>query len=137
MISLRSIAVLMTMAGIGPGPVTVHIADGTQEIKAHTYYSWTFDVPNSKAGCLLTGKITVLAGGEKDVAVLVMTNDQFTNWQNDHQAQVFFSTGRETVIPLQVKMTGSGKYMLVVSNAFSLMTAKVIQTQAVQLHCGL
>lgn len=118
------------------GPVTFHIEDGTQEIKAHSYDSWTFDVPNSKAGCLLSGKITVLAGGEKDVAVLVLTNDQFTNWQNHHQAQVFFSTGRETVVPLSVTMKGSGKYVLVISNMFSMMTAKTIQTQSVQLHCG-
>jgi len=136
----RSMAVAAAIATIGmtrSGPVTFHVADGTQEIKAHNYYSWTFDVPNSKAGCLLSGKITVLAGGQKDVAVLVMTSDQFTNWQNDHQAQVFFSTGRETVIPLGVKMTGSGTYKLVVSNAFSMVTTKVIQTQGVQLHCGL
>jgi hypothetical protein len=122
---------------LGPGPVTFHIDDGTQEIKARSYYSWTFDVPNRKAGCLLSGKISVLSGGEKDVAVLVMISDQFINWQNNHQAQVFFSTGRETVIPLNVAMKGSGKYVLVVSNAFSMVTAKTIQTQNVQLHCGI
>lgn len=123
-----------TVAGIRP--VTIHVANGTQQIKARQYASWAFDVPSSKSGCLLTGDVTVLSGGEKDVMVLVMTGDQFANWQNDHQAQVFFSTGRETAIPLNVPMKGSGKYVLVVSNAFSLLTSKVVQTQAVQVHCG-
>lgn len=117
------------------GPLTIRAQDETQEIKPAQYWEWTFNVPSDRPNCHMSGHIEALSGGNKDVMVLVSTWDEYQNWRNDHQSKVYFSTGRETAIPLNVNMAGGGKYVLVVSNAFSLLSPKVVQLQGVQLTC--
>jgi hypothetical protein len=117
------------------GPLTITAQDGTQEVRAGTYWVWSFVVPPDRPNCHLSGHIEALSGGAKDIMVLVTTWDEYLNWKNNHQSKVYFSTGRETAIPLNVNMTGGGKYALVISNAFSLLTEKQVQIQGVQLIC--
>jgi hypothetical protein len=117
------------------GPLTITAQDGTQEVKAESYWVWSFVVPPDRPNCHMSGHIEALSGGAKDIMVLVTTWDEYLNWKNNHQSKVYFSTGRETAIPLNVNMTGGGKYALVVSNAFSLLTEKQVQIQGVQLTC--
>ena len=117
------------------GPLTITAQDGTQQINAGQYWVWSFVVPPDRPNCHMSGHIEALSGGNKDVMVLVTTWDEYLNWKNNHQSKVYFSTGRETAIPLNVNMTGGGKYALVISNAFSLFIAKEVQLQGVQLTC--
>jgi hypothetical protein len=124
------------LAALAP-QVTIHVPDQSAlTIQAGHYWFDTFTLPDGYQHCLLTGHIQAIAGGMKDVSVLVASQDDFTNWQNNHAAKVFFQSGRETAIPLNVAMSGSGKYVLAVSNAFSILTEKVVQIQGVMLTCS-
>ena len=107
------------------------------DIAPGQYHYWTWTAKYPRNMCNVSGRVLGLAGGQKDVDVLVMTEDDFINWLNRHAAKVEFESGRKTAIPLNVMIHGEGKYVLVVSNAFSAYAAKTVQMQQVAVTCDI
>jgi hypothetical protein len=97
---------------------------------------WTFHVSSALPSCHLTGRVLGIAGGQKDVDVLVMTQDDFINWQNNHEAEMIYQSGRKTAVTLDVPVEGEGDYVFVVSNGFSALSPKTAQMQRVRLTCS-
>jgi hypothetical protein len=101
----------------------------------YRYWTWTAKYPRNM--CNVSGRVLGLAGGQKDVDVLIMTEDDFINWSNRHDAKVQFESGKKTAIPINVIIHGEGKYVFVVSNAFSGYAAKTVQMQDVAVTCDI
>lgn len=133
-----------TVDGIGPdtGPVAVapptivRIADTTGlEIAAQHYYVFTWHVRDDRP-CRLTGRVAGLAGGRKDIEVLVLTADDLENWKEGLTTAPVFQTGQVAAHRLDVVLPGPGAYRLVLNNAFSLVTDKVVQVENASVTCG-
>src|SRR4051794_19668653 len=105
------------------------------EINPGYSQTWTFRVTSSQPNCRLTGRVLGIAGGQKDVDVLVMTQDDYLNWQTNHTADAIFQSGRKTAVTLDVPIEHEGKYVFVVSNGFSALSAKTAQMQRVKVTC--
>lgn len=105
-------------------------------IPAGGVQTWKWQVDAMRPRCLVTGRILGISGGERDVDVLVMNEDDYINWSNRHAAHTLFQSGKKTAITLGVPVVGVGYYRLAVSNAFSVFTPKVIQTQGVKITCS-
>jgi hypothetical protein len=116
---------------------TITVADTpAQDIAAAQWLFWTWEEISPRTMCHLSGRILGLAGGQKDVEVMVMTEDDYLNWSNRHPAKVEFQSGRKTAITLDTPVYGAGKHILVVSNAFSALSAKTVQMQHVAVTCS-
>jgi hypothetical protein len=116
---------------------TITVADSpAQDIAAAQWLFWTWEEKSPRTMCHLSGRILGLAGGQKDVEVMVMTEDDYLNWSTRHQAKVEFQSGRKTAITLDAPVYGAGKHVLVVSNAFSAYSAKTVQMQHVAVTCS-
>ena len=95
-------------------------------------------VLDSAADCLVHGRIEVLSGGEKkDVEVLLLTDDAFTNWKNKQRVRAIFHGGQQTVTTVNTGLSQAGAYRLVVSNAFSVFSGKTVKGQVTVTCHGL
>lgn len=127
----------VTQAGTPAGtpPLTITIADTNAiDIPASKYRTYTFTV-NDPRPCVLQGRVLGLAGGNKDIEVLVFNEDGLINWKNNNSAQTIFNGGQATATTINAQLPGPGTYHLVLNNAFSLLTDKTVQINAT-VTCG-
>lgn len=89
-------------------------------------------VIDSIGDCALRGRVEALTGGNKDVQVLLMTDDEFVNWQNSPQGPgaALFSSPYQTVTTLDVPIIKAGRFHLVISNRISTFTQKSVKGSA-------
>lgn len=97
------------------------------DIAAQGYVHYSFDIPNRS--CVVSGRILGLAGGNKDFQAFVMGDDDFRNWSTSHQARVYWQTGKVAAATIDTRIVGPGTFHVVISNVFSLSTAKTVTVQ--------
>ena len=120
----------ITQAGSAtPSPLIISVADtNSADVPAAGYLSFTFSVSDTRP-CAMEGRILGLAGGNKDVEVLVFDADGFINWKNNNSAKTIFNGARATATTISSRLPGPGTYHLVLSNTFSLLTPKTVQAR--------
>jgi len=117
-------------------PLTIRVSnEPALDVASSAWQSWTWEVTPDRPNCRVTGRVLGLAGGSKDVDVMVLTEDQYINLTNHHEVRPIFRSGQQTAITLDVPVSGAGRYKFVVSNAFSVFTPKTIQMQDVKVTC--
>jgi len=101
-------------------------------LPATQIWSTAFELSGG-GSCFLKGRIETLSGGNKDVQVFVMTEDQFTNWKNNPNGNhtALFDGPRQTVTSVETPLTSPGSYRVVISNRWSNFTAKTVAGRAV------
>jgi hypothetical protein len=123
----------VTPPGLPGTPTTIAIAEGrASEVAAASYIQYAIQLPGNT--CAITGRIEGVSGGNKDFEALLLGDDDFRNWSARLQANTYWQSGRVTVTNISAQVPGSATYHLVVSNAFSLATAKTVQVWA-QADC--
>jgi hypothetical protein len=105
------------------------------DIEAGKIQHWNWTVDPQRANCHLTGRIEVVDGGNKDVQVFVMTQDDYTNMVNGHSSKVYFQSEKMTVVTLDLNTSAAGPMVLAVSNGFSVLQKKRVHIQSVQATC--
>lgn len=117
-------------------PQVIALADSTAlTIPAGQFYSVKFTAPKNDRNCKVLGKVVGLAGAEKDVAVMLFTDDQYADWRaNSSEPHTTWPIEKAQTINLDFQLYGRGTYYLVISNGFSVVTDKVVQLHA-QLRC--
>ena len=115
-------------APVTPAPVA--IADGrATEVANASYVDYPFDLPT--AVCVVTGRVVGVSGGNKDFEAYIFDDDNFRNWSAGGQAQTYWQSGRVVVASItSVPLTGPGRFHLVISNVWSVLTPKSVQAQA-------
>lgn len=117
-------------------PTVLAVADESAlEVGAEQYVSVPFTVSDARP-CRLTGRVDGLAGGRKDVKVLVLTADDFTNWSQRLSVTPVYGTEQVAALAVAAPLPGPGAYRLVLDNTFSAFTRKVIQLRSVRVVCG-
>lgn len=111
-----------------PPPITVPIADGKPvELKTLKWQDYPFTLP--ARFCTVTGDVEGVSGGGKDFEGFVLDEDNYRNWSTSHHAKGH-SSGRVVVWHPNLALAGPGTFHLIVSNAFSSFTNKVVTVQA-------
>jgi hypothetical protein len=112
------------------GAVAQHSAllTGSVAIEAgkYLYYKVPVDLA-TMADPRIGGHVVASGGSGNDVEVLVLRESDFLNWQNDHTTHPLFSSGRVTATDLDVPLTSTGTYYVVISNAFSDTSPKTVE----------
>ena len=85
--------------------------------------------------CRLRGRVLGLNGGNKDVEVQVLNADDYANWTTMRNRVAAAKMGefagpRQTATSFDVPFSNAGMYTLVISNAFSTISDKVVSARA-------
>ncbi len=114
-----------------PPPPQVHrtkIGTGAITVNAGTYSYFTLTVPAEAANVKLQGHFTASGGSGNDIEAYVLSQDQYTNWQNGHATSTFYNSGKVTAGEIEAALpAGAGTYYLIFDNKFSLLTPKAVQ----------
>jgi predicted nucleic acid-binding Zn ribbon protein len=127
----------LQQAGIPkPPPVTTDLVNSNSvEIPAGSYKQYAFTI--KRTDCRLTGRVEGVDGGQKELEVRVLADDDFINWKNqpDNSAFGVFKSPRETVTSVDVALPTAGGWSLVVSNHWAAFVGKTALVHA-QVTCG-
>jgi hypothetical protein len=97
---------------------------------------WTWRADAARPDCRVTGRVLGIAGGERDVDVLIMSDKEYANWTRHRPARPTFESGPKSLVILDQTVKGVGIYHLVISNTASVSAHKVVQTQGLRVTCS-
>jgi hypothetical protein len=114
-----------------PTSHVVPIANGATTVRAVSYTWYPFFVPSGATGITVNGHFSAVGGAGNDIVCYILDNDGLANLKNGHQARAYFNSGKVTQATINVALSMSGVYNLVLDNRFSLLTPKAVQIDAV------
>lgn len=93
--------------------------------------SYRFNVTPDMRNVALVGHFTAQGGFGNDIRVLVVTEDDYLNWQNGHGARSFYDSKKVTAGSFNIRLPSSPtSYRLVFDNSFSMVTNKLVDVDA-------
>lgn len=107
-------------------PVSEKIATGQITVKSGGSIPFRVQITPEMRDAHIIGKFTASGGSGNDIAAVLASEDEFTNWNNGHSAKVYYSTdGKKTTDQLDVPLS-PGTYIFAFSNRFSPFTDKYV-----------
>lgn len=100
-------------------------------VSANGYYSFKLDVPAGATDVHLQGNFVAKGGIGNDIEVFLLSEQDFVNWQNGHNAASLYNSGKITMGTINVSLaSNAGTYYLVFNNKFSLLSRKSVNVNA-------
>jgi len=84
---------------------------------------------NLMKNCILKGSFVASGGSRNDIIVLLLDQTNFMNWKNGHQAFAVYNSGQTTAGDIELPISESGNYYLVLNNTFSIISKKAVNVQ--------
>jgi hypothetical protein len=107
-------------------PMSTKLFTGQTVVKAGGYVTNKFTVEPGMQNFRVVGQFNASGGTGNDIQVVLADEDEFQNWINGHQTNVFYSTEKITTGKLDVGNLAPGRYVLALSNTFSTFTDKYV-----------
>ena len=99
-------------------------------VAAGDYYDIPFSVDTSEMqNVRVVGYFAASGGTGNDIEVAILDDMTFTNWINGHQGTSLYNSGKIMAVEIDVSITTSGKYHLVFSNTFSIVSSKTVSSR--------
>ena len=99
------------------------------------YRDYALTITESRP-CFLRGRVETVAGGDRDIDVLVLSPDEFEKFRRSRRYAGIFEERLATEVVLDVPLPGPGQYYFVISNRFSAFTGKQVVVENVRWECG-
>lgn len=74
----------------------------------------------------VSGRFTAPGGSGNNIEVLLVDEDNYTNWKGRHEFKALYKSGRTTVANVEVPISDSGVYYLVFNDNISLISSKTV-----------
>lgn len=119
-----------------PPPHKTSVLDATERRlppSGHFDVPFVVDDPHLRE-CTFYGRVQVLDGGSRDVEVYLLDEDAYANWSNGIDPAAVYKTGRIVAKTIKVQMP-TGQYHFLISNRFSVFTAKTVQVDDARVVC--
>ena len=114
--------------GIVPTQHTMNIVNSMIRVEPGQYNYYQFSAPAGSSGVTVSGTFTAGGGSGNDIKVLILDEQNFINYRNGHQANVFYSSGQETVGNINADVPTGQTLYLVYDNTFSVVSGKEVTT---------
>jgi hypothetical protein len=102
-------------------------------VKASGHVQYRFEINKEMRNARLSGRFNASGGFGNDVAAVVATEDEYTNWINGHAARVYYSTqGKKITDSFDVSLV-PGTYYFAISNRFSAFSNKYVSGRKSEL----
>jgi len=106
--------------------------DKSITIPAGNFYSGYFDIdPSHMLNPKVAGSFQASGGANNDIDAYIMSQAQYTNWLAGQRATGVYVSGRVTSATFKVAIIASGRYYLVFSNDFSIVSNKVVSAKVI------
>lgn len=105
---------------------SVKVGRDVLALPARQLHQVPFEVDPAWRNVQLVGRFTAQGGWGNDVEVLVTDEDGVVNYQNGHKYRNWYASGKVTADTLSVPLP-AGKFVLIISNTFSLLSQKSVQ----------
>ncbi|HMD85954.1 MAG TPA: hypothetical protein VKO18_14765 [Terriglobia bacterium] len=107
-------------------PVTQKIATGQIIVRANGYVQYRITITPEMIDPTVTGSFNASGGSGNDIEAVIADEENYVNWINGHQSQVFWGTqGKQTTGSIEARLR-PGMYYLAFSNKFSVFTSKQV-----------
>lgn len=119
-----------------PPPVDEKLLDGYAiTLRSGGHLDTPFEVRDPRP-CTLAGRVQGVAGGGRDVEVYVLDESGYRDWRNGIHPDALFESGRASEATLSVALPRKGRYHLLLSNRYSVLTAKRVRIDEARLRCA-
>jgi hypothetical protein len=99
---------------------------GSHVIEPMHYQSLKFVITPQMKNARVSGRFQATGGSGNDLKALLTDEDGFLNYQNNHQARSYYSSGKVTADSIDVRLA-PGTYYLVFDNSFSVISNKAFE----------
>lgn len=128
--------VRLPAARVVPPPRVIPVmTDRTVEIPAGEHLDTTFVIRDPRP-CILTGRVSGVRGGSRDVEVYLFDQAGYDDWHNGVEPRPIYSGGRRPGVSLHVSLPGRGRYYFLVSNRYSIITDKLVSIRDLRATCA-
>jgi len=119
-----------------PPPLVVTVLDDPAlDLPPGEHFDTAFAVSDPRP-CTFRARVQGLEGGHRDVEVYLLDDDGNSNWHNGIRPEPLYGSGRTSASTIEVPLRRKGRYHLLVSNRYSLMTAKTVRVENARVVCG-
>lgn len=118
-----------------PPPLVVRVLDeDALELPPGEHFDTAFAVSDSRP-CTFHARVQGLEGGQRDVEVYLLDEDGNSNWHNGIKPAALYESGRTSASTIEVPLRQKGRFHLLLSNRYSLMTAKIVRVENARVVC--
>lgn len=118
-----------------PPPLVVRVLDeDALELPPGEHFDTAFAVSDSRP-CTFRARVQGLEGGQRDVEVYLLDEDGNSNWHNGIKPAALYESGRTSASTIEVPLRQKGRFHLLLSNRYSLMTAKTVRVENARVVC--
>lgn len=118
-----------------PPPFVLVLADSQEiELPPGEHFDTTFALDDPRE-CVLTGSVTGLEGGRRDVEVYVLDPVGAADWHDGVAPRALYASGRAAASTVDVALPSPGEYTLLISNQFSVLSGKRVLLEDTRVTC--
>ncbi len=111
-------------------PKTYNLVNGVITVGPNDYYHVQFIIDtDSMLNVKVEGTFRASGGSGNDIEVMILDDMAYTNWINGHTVSAIYFSGKLTTSNIDAEIVSSGKYHLVFSNEFSIISSKDVSTK--------
>lgn len=85
--------------------------------------------------CTFRARVQGVEGGQRDIEVYLLDEDGNSNWHNGIKPAALFESGRTSASTIELPLRDRGRFHLLVSNRYSLVTAKTVRVENARVVC--
>jgi hypothetical protein len=112
-------------------PHSVNLVSSPVVVEPVHNMSYRFNVRPDMQNVTLVGHFTANGGLGNDIRVVVLTEDDFLNWQNGHGARSYYDSKKTTAGSFNVRLPSSATaYRIIFDNSFSVVSSKTVNVEA-------
>jgi hypothetical protein len=126
-VGVYAIMAVLNVTFLAKTPREISIVNGVISVDSGKYQYYQFNIPSSASDVRLSGTFTAAGGSGNDIFVYVMDERALINWQNGHQVNVYYNSGKLTTGNINIDLP-TGTFYLVYDNTFSVISSKNIKT---------
>ena len=118
-----------------PPPLVLTVLDeAALDLPPGEHFDTAFAVSDPRP-CTFRARVQGLEGGNRDVEVYLLDEDGNSNWHNGIKPAALYESGRTSASTIEVPLEERGRFHLLVSNRYSLMTAKTVRVENARVVC--
>ncbi len=118
-----------------PPPFVLTVLDeDALELPPGEHFDTAFAVSDPRP-CTFRARVQGVEGGNRDVEVYLLDEDGNSNWHNGIKPAALYESGRTSASTIEVPLREKGRYHLLLSNRYSLMTAKTVRVENAHVVC--
>lgn len=118
-----------------PPPLVLAVLDEPAlELPPGEHFDTAFAVSDPRP-CTFRARVEGVEGGHRDVEVYLLDEDGNYNWHNGIKPAALYESGRTSASTIEVPLVDRGRFHLLVSNRYSIMTAKTVRVENARVVC--